>query len=134
MVGNNGEESMCVCQKFSQEEVGNCIPVQCSAVTKMLTQCQVWEWRNEKMEQEVWSQNNRNQLCEGIKVVFTHHRTFECHLVGWIDIGRDFNTITSHPCKLQFLVRVWCVIEPFPRKGKERNDNILQKNRNPQFS
>jgi hypothetical protein len=134
MVGNDGEETMCVRQEFSQEEIDNCVPVESRAVPKVLTQCQVGEWRDEKVEQEVRGQNDRNQLCKGIKVVFTHHGTFECHLVGWIDIGGDFHAITSHPCKFQFLVRVWCVVEPFPRKGKERNNRVLQIDRDLQFS
>ena len=94
MVGDNRNESMKVCQDFCEEKILDSVHVHIIS-SKVLLSKNEGHWKNEKMKQEVGTNDNSDELSERVEWNSRGQESLDGNSIRWDNSIRNFPSLTT---------------------------------------
>lgn len=127
VVRDDGNEPVNVGEDFGQDQVGDGGPVERGGVgqRQIVTERQVGQWQEEKVNDQVGSKDHAKELRGGIKGIVTLQDGSNGDGVGRVHVRRQRLALLTPLREFEFLVRVGGVVEPLPRGHGESHNEVL---------
>lgn len=88
---------MKVCQDLSKEKVLHSVHIHILS-TQVLLNKKEGHWKNEEMKQEVWTNDNSDELSERVKRDGLGQKSLDGDCIRWDNSIRNFPSLTTYVC------------------------------------
>ena len=129
MVRHDSDKAVNVRQELGKEKILDSVPVHNIASTESPSHNQERKRKKEKVNQEVRSKDNAEELPCRVERIFSHDDCLNGDCVFRSDAFRKLLALAAESGEFELFIGVGCVVEPFPRSRKEGNNSVLDKER-----